>query len=84
MSKVKPLQDCKTPKDIEKFCDANGLPVLRTSGGHAIRGNKNGSFPISAHSKEIPKGTLHAIKKQISLLIVVAVVLLFVVRPLFF
>jgi len=75
MSKKISLDECKTTKDIAKFCDANGLYVKRVSGGHAIRGNDKGSFPLSTHCKEMPTGTLKAIKKQITALLAVCVAL---------
>lgn len=85
MAKVKPLNDCKNWDELSRYADANGLPIKRVSGGHAIRGNKNGSVPFSTHQKEIPKALLHKVKKEIALLVGVAlVVLFFVVPPLFF
>jgi hypothetical protein len=73
--KVDTLEGCKNWKDLRKFADHNGLPVLRTTGGHEIRGNAKGSMPFSTHEKEIGKSLLHNVKKQIALLITVCLAL---------
>ena len=52
MSKVKPLEQCKSYKDMSKFLNHNGYPVVRTSGGHEIHSNGHKSFPLPAHGHE--------------------------------
>jgi hypothetical protein len=80
MAKVKTLDECKNWKELRKFADHNGLPVLRISGGHEIRGNKKGSMPFSTHEKETSKSLLHNVKKQIALLIAVCLTLFVAVQ----
>ena len=73
------LDGCRNWKDLRAFCNTHGLPVLRVSGGHEIHGNQKGSLPLSTHAKEIDKGLLHGIKKQITRLLILCA-FLFMVR----
>ena len=77
--KSKNLNDCRTFKDLREFCNTHGLPILRVSGGQEIHGNQKGSLPLSTHAKEIDKGLLHGIKKQITRLLILCA-FLFMVR----
>lgn len=55
-----------TPKDLTKLLKKNGFILDRVSGSHHIYmladRSKRVIFPM--HSKDLPKGTLHAILKQ--------------------
>ena len=61
----KPLDKCKTWKELESYADHHGLPYDRSCGGHNIHKNERGSMPFSGHEKEPSKGLLHSVKKQI-------------------
>lgn len=79
MAKSKSLEQCKTPKEIEQFVLENGMQLKRVTGGHAMFGNERGTFPLSTHAKELPKGTLHAIKKQIKVLLAISSIIFLLV-----
>lgn len=79
MSKNIKLEQALKWKDLRKFADENGLPVLRTNGGHEIRGNAKGSMVFSLHEKEPSKELLCRVRKQIKFLLGITVVLLAVI-----
>jgi predicted RNA binding protein YcfA (HicA-like mRNA interferase family) len=52
-----------TPSKLIKLLRKNGFVFIRQNGSHAIFKNdyENKKVVIPIHSKDIPKGTLHAI-----------------------
>lgn len=79
MSKKLNLNNIRKWKDLRKFADENGLPVIRKNGGHEIRGNKKGIMVFSIHEKEPSSELLHRVRKQIKFLLGMSVVLFFVI-----
>jgi len=66
MGKHKALGECKTWSDFDKFAGSHGLQEIRTTGGHRIRGNSNGTMPFSTHDRgELSKGMRHGLAKEI-------------------
>ncbi len=55
-----------TPSKLIKLLRDNGFVFVRQSGSHALFKNdlKNKRVVVPIHSKDIPKGTLHAILKD--------------------
>ena len=55
-----------TPKKLVKLLKQNGFVFTRQNGSHAIFRNdeKERKVVVPIHSKDIPKGTLHAILKD--------------------
>lgn len=55
-----------TPSKLIKLLGQYGFVFIRQSGSHAIFKNdqKNKKVVVPIHSKDIPKGTLHAILKD--------------------
>jgi predicted RNA binding protein YcfA (HicA-like mRNA interferase family) len=55
-----------TPKKLVKLLKQNGFVFTRQNGSHAIFRNdeKERKVVVPMHSKDIPKGTLHAILKD--------------------
>ena len=58
-----------TPSKLIKLLRQHGFVFARQSGSHAIFKNdqKNKKVVVPIHSKDIPKGTLHAILKDAGL-----------------
>jgi len=55
-----------TPKKLVKLLKQNGFVFTRQNGSHAIFRNEllQRKVVVPMHSKDIPKGTLHAILKD--------------------
>jgi predicted RNA binding protein YcfA (HicA-like mRNA interferase family) len=55
-----------TPKKLVKLLKQNGFVFTRQNGSHAIFRNdeKQRKVVVPMHTKDIPKGTLHAILKD--------------------
>lgn len=55
-----------TPSKLIKLLGQHGFVFIRQSGSHAIFKNdqENKKVVVPIHSKDIPKGTLHAILKD--------------------
>lgn len=55
-----------TPSKLIKLLRQQGFVFIRQSGSHSIFKNdqKNKKVVVPIHSKDIPKGTLHAILKD--------------------
>ena len=55
-----------TPAKLIKLLQKNGFVFTRQNGSHAIFRNeeKQRKVVVPIHSKDIPKGTLHAILKD--------------------
>jgi predicted RNA binding protein YcfA (HicA-like mRNA interferase family) len=55
-----------TPKRLVKLLKQNGFVFTRQNGSHAIFRNdeKQRKVVVPMHTKDIPKGTLHAILKD--------------------
>ena len=55
-----------TPSKLIKLLRQRGFVFIRQSGSHAIFKNdqENKKVVVPIHSKDIPKGTLHAILKD--------------------
>lgn len=55
-----------TPKKLIKLLREHGFVFTRQNGSHAIFRNDNNSkkVVVPIHTKDIPKGTLHAILKD--------------------
>lgn len=54
------------PKKLIKLLERDGFTFVRQSGSHAIFKNehKKRKVVVPIHSRDIPKGTLHAILKD--------------------
>lgn len=58
-----------TPKKLQRILEKKGFIFIRQSGSHAIlKHSINGNrVVLPIHSRDIPKGTLHAILKDAGL-----------------
>jgi hypothetical protein len=63
----KPLEECKTERDLVNFVEDHDFGLKSISGGHAVyESNLNGKIVvISTHEKEFQKGLLHKMRKEI-------------------
>ena len=56
------------PKDIVAFLERHGFRVSSRKGSHVVYRHDDGRrTAVSMHSKELKKGTLHAILKDIGM-----------------